>query len=64
MTWAEKSNRLNDASVSGSSASVTTEKQNKYVSELIKYMDDELLPHLHQRQAKGMYETAVYTGSK
>ena len=48
----------------GSSASVTTEKQNKYVSELIKYMDDELLPRLRQGQAKGMYETAVYLGSR
>lgn len=37
---------------------------NKVAAELVKYIDDELLPRIKQGHAKGIYQTSVYLGAE
>ena len=40
------------------------EEQNKTVLDLMKYIEEELLPRIRRGKAKGMYKTAVYVGAE
>ena len=44
----------------GSSQAVTVEIANKHAQEMMKYIDEELLPRLRQGFSKGLFKTSVY----
>lgn len=43
----------------GTSSAVTVEITNKYASEIMKYIDDELIPRLNTGFTRGMYRTSI-----
>lgn len=43
----------------GASSAVTVEITNKYASEILKYIDDELIPRLNTGFTRGMYRTSI-----
>ena len=47
-----------------SSCSVTTEFKNKKIQDILKYIDDELMPRIKRGVSKGMFRTAVYVGAE
>ena len=44
----------------GASTAVTIEIANKHVQELMKYIDDELLPRMKLGYSKGLFKTSIY----
>ena len=44
----------------GTSNSITVEKANKHAAEMMKYIDDELLPRMKLGFSKGMFKTSLY----
>lgn len=44
----------------GSSNSISVEKANKHAQELMKYIDDELLPRMKLGFSKGLFKTSLY----
>lgn len=51
--WSYSQNR-------GTSEAVTMEMANKYAQDLMKYIDDELLPRIKQGYGKGLYKSSLF----
>lgn len=49
-----------EGSNKGTSNSITLEKANKHAQELMKYIDDELLPRMKLGFSKGLFKTSLY----
>lgn len=49
-----------EGSNKGTSNSITVEKANKHAQELMKYIDDELLPRMKLGYSKGLFKTSLY----
>ena len=49
-----------EGSNKGTSNSMTVEKANKHAQELMKYIDDELLPRMKLGYSKGLFKTSLY----
>lgn len=55
---------VSNSSSQSSSCSVTSEFKNKKIQDILKYIDDELMPRIKRGISKGMYRTAVYVGAE
>lgn len=52
-----------ESSTSGSSSSLTFDVKNKRVTDILKYIEEQLIPRIKRGEAKGMFRTAVYVGA-
>lgn len=55
-----KTEGMAEGSNKGTSNSITVEKANKHAQELMKYIDDELLPRMKLGFSKGLFKTSLY----
>ena len=58
-----ESSGKSESTSSGTSIAVTSEIKNKRALDILKYIDEELMPRIRRGIAKGMYRTAVYVGA-
>ncbi len=58
-----ESSGTSESTSSGTGIAVTSEIKNKRAQDILKYIDEELMPRIRRGIAKGMYRTAVYVGA-